>query len=116
MKYLFLVHGGEQQIDAMPRTEQEDFAHARLFYEELLRKNGHLLAVEDIQDSCSWTTLWIEKGEVVLSDGATCKAKQWLIRLFLISARDLNEAIRLAAKIPQMPGDSIEVRLLTERA
>jgi hypothetical protein len=110
MKYLFLAYGDEKQLSAMPIGERDAFESACLANDEVLRKSGHLIAVEDLQSSSTATTVRVHNGKVSLSDGPYAETKEQLIRLFFIQARDLNEAIRVASQMPQARGGPIEVR------
>jgi hypothetical protein len=110
MKYILLAYGDELQLDAMSASEREVFGNACLANDEALRESGHLLAVEGLQHSCSAITVRVQQGSMSLSAGPAAETKDQLIRIFTITARDLNEAIQVAANMPQARGGSIEVR------
>ena len=110
MKYVFLAYRDEKQWDAMSASERDAFENACLANEEDLRQSGHLLAVEDLQSSRTAVTVRVVNGKVSLTDGALAETQGQLVRLFFINARDLNEAIQVAAKMPQARGGVIEVR------
>ncbi|MCL5995142.1 MAG: YciI family protein [Chloroflexi bacterium] len=110
MRYLFLAYGDEQHLNALSAGERDAFECACLANDEALRKSGHLIAVEELQSSSTATTVRVQNGKVSLSGGPYAETKEQLIRLFFIKARDLNEAIRVASKMPQARGGPIEVR------
>ena len=110
MRYVLLAYGDEQLLDAMSSSEREALGNACLANDEALRKSGHLLAVEGLQRSCSATTVRVQNGKLSVSDGPYAKTKEQLIGIFTITARDLNEAIQVAARMPQARGGPIEVR------
>jgi hypothetical protein len=110
MRYVLLAYGDEQQLDAMSSSEREALGNACLANDQALRNSGHLLAVEGLQSSRSATTVRVHNGKVSVSVGPLAEAKEQLIGIFTINARDLNEAIQLAAKMPQARGGPIEVR------
>jgi hypothetical protein len=110
MRYIFLAYRDEKWRDAMSTGERDAFEHACLVNDELLRKSGQLLAVESLQGSSTAITVRVRNGKVSLTDGPFVETKEQLIKLFFINARDLNEAIRVASKIPQAQGGHIEVR------
>jgi hypothetical protein len=110
MRYVLLAYGDEQQLDAMSSSEREALGNACLANDEALWKNGHLLAVEGLQCSSTATTVRVQNGKVSLSDGPYARTKEQLIGIFTIAARDLNEAIQVAARMPQARGGPIEVR------
>ena len=114
MRYLLLAYEDEQRVNAMPIGERKAFDSTCLAYDEVLRQNGHLIAVEDLQSSSTTTTLRVHNGKVSLSDGPYAQTKEQLTRLFIINARDLNEAIRLASNMPQARAGPIDVRPLAQ--
>ena len=103
MKYLCLVYGEEQAIQTM------DDRHC-LDYDESIRASGHCLASESLQPVATATTVRVRKGKVSVTDGPFAETKESLAGFYLVEARDLNEAIQIAAKIPPAAVGSIEVR------
>jgi hypothetical protein len=103
MKYLCLVYGEEQAMQAV------DDRHCVAFDEEV-RKSGHCLASEALQPVASATTVRVRNGKVSVTDGPFAETKECLAGFYMIEARDLNEAIQIAAKIPPAQVGSIEVR------
>jgi hypothetical protein len=103
MKYLCLVYGEEDKISAM-----DD--HECLACDEALRANGQCIASEALQAVATATTVRIRNGRMSVSDGPFAETKEALAGFYLIEARDLNEAIALAAKIPPAKVGCVEVR------
>ena len=103
MKYLCLVYGEEQAIASMPDS------HCVAFDEEI-RARGHCIASEALQPVSAATTVRVRNGKVSVTDGPFAETKEFLAGFYMIEARDLNEAIQLAAKIPPAQVGSIEVR------
>jgi hypothetical protein len=114
MKYLFLAYRDEQQWTALSASERDTLEAACQATEQELRQSGHLFAVEDIQNSDAAITVRLVHGLVALSDGPLAETQGELSQLFFINARDLNEAIRLASKMPQAYIGFIEVRPIIE--
>jgi hypothetical protein len=110
MQYLFLAYGDEQQLASMSNGERNALANACLANDEALRQSGHLLAVEELQGSCSATTVRVHNGKLSVTEGPFAMMKEQLIGIFSINARDLNEAIQVAATMPQARIGPIEVR------
>ena len=107
MKYLCLVYLEESKLHAVPDTEC-------MACGEVLRKNGHHIAAEALQPVSTATTVRVRNGSVSVTDGPFAETKEQLAGFYLIDARDLNEAIRLAAKIPPARVGSVEVRPIRE--
>src|SRR5436853_1907948 len=114
MRYLFLAYGDETRLDAMSAGERDALGDECMANDELLRKSGHLLAVQGLERSCTAATVRIQNGKVCVASGSVAQTKEQLIGIFTINARDLNEAIRVASQMPQARGGPIEVRPLLE--
>src|SRR5439155_1381956 len=103
MQYLGLVDGEEQALANMPDS------HCVAF-DEQIRKSGHCIASEALQPVSTATTVRVRNGKVSVTDGPFAETKEFLAGFYMIEARDLNEAIQLAARIPPAAVGSIEVR------
>ena len=103
MKYLCLVYLDEAQWSACPDRECFDFASD-------LAGGGRLLAAEPLHPPHTATTLRVRNGETVLYDGPFSETKELLAGFYLIEAKDLNEALAIASRIPPAKYGSIEVR------
>ena len=103
MRYLFLAYHD--------KPPGEELARAALASSEALRASGYLLAEVDLAEITA-VTVSRKNGAVVLTDGPEA-GHQPLAALFFIEARDLNEAIQLAARMPQALSGSIEIRPFT---
>jgi hypothetical protein len=103
MKYLCLVYGEEAQLAGL-----DD--HECLAYDRSLRESGRCIASEALESVATATTVRVRHGKVSVSDGPFAETKEQLAGFYLVEARDLNEAISLAAKIPPARVGSIEVR------
>jgi hypothetical protein len=114
MKYLCLVYHEEEKINALPRSEYDDIVHSVLDYREELRKSGHYITSSPLQSVHTATTIRVRGGKVSITDGPFAETKEQLGGFYLIEARDLNEAIRLAAMMPPARIGSIEVRPLAQ--
>ena len=103
MKYLCLVYLDESQP---PHVADRDC----LAYDAAIRASGHCLASEALQPVRTATTVRVRSGQVSITDGPFAETKEQLAGFYLIDARDLDEAIALAARIPPAQEGSIEVR------
>ena len=107
MKYLCLVHLDEKNPGAVADSECKAYGDA-------LRESGHYIAGEALQPVHVATTVRVRDGRVSVTDGPFAETKEQLAGFYLLDARDLNEAIQLAAKIPPARVGSIEVRPVRE--
>lgn len=105
MKYLCLVYGEEDRIAEMDDREC-------LAYDREIREAGHCLASEALQPVATATTVRVRNGRLSVFDGPFAETKEALAGFYLIEARDLNEAIQLAGKIPPAAVGCVEIRPL----
>src|SRR6266853_135876 len=103
MKYLCLVYLEEQKLDAVPDRECKACGDA-------LREGGHHIAAEALESVHTATPVRVRNGRVSVTDGPFSETKEQLAGFYLINAKDLNEAIQLASKLPPARVGSIEVR------
>jgi hypothetical protein len=103
MKYLCLVYGDESRLAAM-----DD--HDCLAFDASIRTSGHCIASEALEPVATAATVRVRNGRVTVSDGPFAETKEQLAGFYLVEARDLNEAIQLASRIPPANVGSIEVR------
>lgn len=114
MKYLLLAYADERRLEAMSGGEREALRNACLASDEALRASGHLLAALVLQGSRAAATVSLQDGCVSVSVGPCAETDTQLAGVFTIDARDLNEAIQVAATMPQRRAGPIEVRPLAE--
>jgi hypothetical protein len=114
MRYLCLVYNEEQKLSGMPGGEYDAFASGHLALSEELQRSGHHVAAESLQPVHTATTVRVRQGRVSVTDGPFAETKEQLGGFFLIDARDLNEAIQVASRIPSARTGSIEVRPISE--
>jgi hypothetical protein len=103
MKYLCLVYLDEKRLDELPDEDCVDFDTA-------IRKSGHCIASEALESVQTATTVRVRNSKVSVTDGPFAETKEQLAGFYMIEAKDLNEAIQLASKIPPARVGSIEVR------
>jgi hypothetical protein len=116
MRYVLLAYGDERLLEAMSAGERDALMSACLANEEALRQNGHLLSAAGLQPSASAATVRLHEGELAVFVGPCVAAGEQLTAVLVISARDLNEAIQVAAGMPQARVGPIEVRPLLDPA
>lgn len=107
MKYLCLVYMEAEKLHAVPDRECVDCGVG-------LRNSGLLIAAEALQPIETATTVRVRNGKVSITDGPFAETKEQLAGFYLIDARDLNEAVLVAAKIPPAREGSVEVRPVRE--
>ncbi|HEX9366313.1 MAG TPA: YciI family protein [Vicinamibacterales bacterium] len=107
MKYVCLVYLEDEKLHAVPDRECQACGDG-------FRKSGLLVAAEALQPIEAAATVRIRNGALSVTDGPFAETKEQLAGFYLIEARDLNEAIQMAAKIPPAREGSVEVRPVRE--
>jgi hypothetical protein len=98
----------------MSTDEHHALQHACLTYEQDLEVNGILFDVHGLKCSRDAIRVSVVAGQLLLTESPLARMPGPLIRRFCINARDLNEAIRFTAKMPQVRIGPIEVRPILE--
>ena len=114
MKYLCLIYGDES-LRQHTTPEQQAIVHEQyMTYTQDIAASGHLLGGEALVASEQARTVTFRKGIQSTTDGPYAETKEQLGGFYLVEARDLNEAIQLASRIPGAQFGSIEVRPVAE--
>ncbi len=116
MKYMCLVYYDEKQLEALSTSEYDALVDEVLAYRDVLRKSGHYITSDGLEPVETATTIRIRNGRVSTTDGPFAETKEQLGGFMLIEARDLNDAIRVAARLPPIRLGCVEVRPLREHA
>jgi hypothetical protein len=114
MKFLCLICAGtadERSVVDSARLLGEYAA-----FTEGIRRSGHYVDCNRLLPPATACTVRVRDGKVTTTDGPFAETKEWLGGYYLIEARDLNEAIRVAAKIPGARAGCVEVRPVADDA
>jgi hypothetical protein len=110
MKYILLCCHDEKKVDSMSKSEHDAVMEETMAYCEALKKSGHLLGVEALEPIQTAMSVRVRSGKLTVTDGPFAETKEQLGGFFLISARDLNEAIQVASRFPSVRFGTMEVR------
>jgi hypothetical protein len=114
MKYLCLIYEDETLRQKMPKAEADKLYAEYSAFKDGITKSGHLVGCNPLQSTHMATTVRVRNGRVSTTDGPFVETKEQLGGYVLIEARDLNDAMQVAAKIPSARTGSIEVRPIRE--
>ena len=114
MRYLCLIYDDESRMAARSQSDADAFTGEYVAFTEAIRNSGHYLAGEALQSVQTATTVRVRHGKVSTTDGPFAETKEQLGGFYLIDARDLNEALQVAARIPSARLGSVEVRPIRE--
>lgn len=111
MKYMLLVYMDEQ---AMSDSERADCYVESTQLAQHLNANGQYLAANPLHPVATATSVRMREGKQVVTDGPFAETREQLGGYFLIDAKDLNEAIRVATRIPAARLGTVEIRPVLE--
>ena len=114
MKYACLVYFEGSKLDAMARSESDAITRASMDYDRELERRGHMILAQALQSPEAAITVRVRSGKVSTTDGPFAETKEQLAGFVLVEARDLNEAVQLATRIPLAGVGCIEVRPVLE--
>jgi hypothetical protein len=107
VKYMMLIYMGE---NAMNETEREHCYEESTKLAHDLHKNGRYLAANPLQPVTTATSVRIRDGKRQVTDGPFAETREQLGGYFLIDAKDLDEAINIASRIPGAKKGTVEIR------
>ena len=110
MKYLCLIYNDEREMGTMPRPDGEKMMAEYSEFTESIKKSGHYKGGDALQPTTTATTVRVRQSKVSTTDGPFAETKEQLGGFYMIDAKDLNDAIQVAARIPAAKTGSVEVR------
>ena len=110
MKYLCLIYEAEQSYATMSEAEIGALMGEYFAFTEGIKASGQYLAGEALKPVNTATTVRVRGGKLSTTDGPFAETKEQLGGYYLIEARDLNDAIQVAARIPGARTGSVEIR------
>ena len=116
MKYLCLIYSDETRWERMNKEDAGKMMGEYQAFTADITGSGHYLGGNGLQATATATTVRVRNGSVSTTDGPFAETKEQLGGYYLIEARDLNDAIQVAARIPAESTGSIEVRPIMQGA
>ena len=113
MKYMLLIYGDEQALDEAER-EQCYRESTQLAHE--IHATGQYLAAAPLHPTSTATSVRVREGKRLVTDGPFAETREQLGGYFLIDAKDLDEAIAIAGRIPMARRGTVEIRPVIEIA
>jgi hypothetical protein len=114
MRYLCLIYEDEKGFERIPKEEADAVFGEYFTFTEDIKGSGTLLAGEALQPTSTATTVRVRNGKTQTTDGPFAETKEQLGGFYMINAKDLNEAIQVAARIPGARYGCVEVRPIME--
>ena len=116
MKYLCLIYSDESQWPKLPASDAEKMMSEYREFGEGIKASGHHVAGFRLHPTSTATTVRIRNGKLSTTDGPFAETTEQLGGFYLVEAKDLNEAIKVASRIPGAKIGCVEVRPIAEDA
>jgi hypothetical protein len=110
MRYLCAVYCEPGTLEALPAAEKMTLDRDSMAYDVELQRQGHYIASDALQSVNEARTVRVRRGRATIVDGPFAETKEHLGGFILIEAKDFNEALSIAEKIPMAKYGTIEVR------
>ena len=114
MKYMLLIYGDEAAMAKLNEAERAALFRDYGQFSEGIRRSGNFLAGAPLRPTPTATTVRLREGKRLVTDGPFAETREQLGGYYLVEAKDLDEAIAIAARIPGARTGSIEVRPVLE--
>lgn len=110
MQYILLIYVNEASAKALSPDESRKMFNEYATFTGAIKQSGHLRAGEPLEPISTATTVRVREGKVMRTDGPFAETREQLGGFYIVEAKDLDEAVGLAARIPGAKWGSIEVR------
>lgn len=112
MQYMLLIYDDERLLANLSPEEGQRMHEQYMRFTDEIRASGHYRAGDALQSVRTATTVRIRDTKTSITDGPFAETREQLGGYYLIDARDLDEALKIAARVPSAHTGSIEVRPL----
>ncbi len=110
MQYMCLIYDDENTWDNLPEDERNAVFADYGTFTESIKDSGNYVAGDALQPTSTATTVRIRDGQTLVTDGPFAETKEQLGGYYLVEAKDVDEALKIAERIPSARYGSIEVR------
>jgi hypothetical protein len=110
MEYMLLIYQNEAEFGRMSEAEKGKLHQEYGPFTESINKSGHFRAGHGLQPTSTATTVRLRQGKRLVTDGPFAETKEQLAGYYLIEAKDLDDAIAIAGRIPSVRLGSVEIR------
>jgi hypothetical protein len=110
MQYLLLIYGNDESFGKLSKAEQDGILQEYMEFSKSIAQSGHYRGGNELAPVSTATTIRVRDKKRLVTDGPFAETKEQLGGYYLVEAKDLDEAIALAARLPNARWGSIEVR------
>jgi hypothetical protein len=110
MEYALLIYENEAAAKNRSKAEQDKSFQGYMAFSESVRKSGHMKGGQPLESVATATTVRVKDGKTLRTDGPFAETREQLGGFYIVDAKDLDEAVAIAARIPAAQTGCIEVR------
>ena len=114
MRYMLLIYGSEADTAGMTPEERIALIQAHAAFANEAQQRGLLTGGAPLQPTSTATTVRVRNGKTLITDGPFTETKEQLAGIYILNCKDLDEALEMAARIPDAVFGSIEIRPVRE--
>jgi len=114
MRYMLLIHHDEESFQKRTETERQQLLQESVQLANQLNANGRYVSAAPLHPSAETKCVKVRKGKQLVTDGPFAETREQLGGYFLVEAADINEALKIASRIPGARIGTVEVRPVTE--
>jgi hypothetical protein len=114
MRYLCLIYGDEKWWEKATQADMQKGMADYNAFTESIKKNGNYVGGEALQSTKTAKSVRVRNGKISTTDGPYVETKEQLGGYYLIKAKDLNDALQVASRIPGAQHGTVEVRPIME--
>jgi len=110
MQYILLIYENEAEAKGRNKEESQRIWGEYMTFTGSIKESGHMRAGEPLEATATATTVRVKAGKTVRTDGPFAETREQLGGFYIVEAKDLDEAVGIAARIPTAKHGSVEVR------
>ena len=110
MQYILLIYENEAEAKGRNKEESQRIWGEYMAFTGSVKESGHMRAGEPLESTATATTVRVKAGKTVRTDGPFAETREQLGGFYIVEAKDLDEAVGIAARIPTAKYGSVEVR------
>ncbi len=114
MKYMLLVHHDEETFSKISKEKRQQMLAESVELTHQLHAKGQYLSASPLHPAATAVIVRVREGKPMVTDGPFVETREQIAGYFLVNAKDLNEAISIATRVPGARIGTVEVRPLIE--
>ena len=110
MQYLLMIYRSEAELNQIDAAARQNMSAEYGAFTQSIIQSGHFKAGDGLQPTTTATTVRVRDGKTMTTDGPFAETREQLGGYYLIEAKDIDDAVAVAARVPEAKRGSIEVR------